>query len=463
MSTRSALKQISSSKLNAQRNKMDLGSKMKKPQSKIRTPNKIGSSNIQDYVKKQPTPATNNLKRLGGIFDQAPKRVPVNQSTNHSLSISSSSSTTQPFSNQNTPEQHHSNGFFEQYNIFTVNNTPYLVLKKIGKGGSSKVYKVMAPDSNIYALKRVNINNINPQALESFVNEIALLKKLKEYHSDRIISMIDSEVDNTRGVISIVLELGDIDLRSLIEKNLAEKEEIDPNFLRLMWQQMLEAVQVVHHANVVHGDLKPANFLFVKGTLKLIDFGIAKRIAVENDTTNIERSNQVGTLNYMPPESLKLNETSQKFKVGTSGDVWSLGCILYQLVYGRPPFPQTDWLQKIQAIVDDAYEIEFPEIIDRFDFPDLLQTMKSCLQRNPKLRPKISDLLNHPYLTFKPTRQLNNEELEKDILLLINFIQEDYQDVPLESKEMSVLIKGIASNFDNYGRLWRSSQMKVLY
>jgi serine/threonine protein kinase len=65
---------------------------------------------------------------------------------------------------------------------------------------------------------------------------------------------------------------------------------------------MLSAVQVVHDEAVVHTDLKPANFVLVKGRLKLIDFGISKAIA--GDTTNIGRDQQIGTANYMPPEAL---------------------------------------------------------------------------------------------------------------------------------------------------------------
>lgn len=57
---------------------------------------------------------------------------------------------------------------------------------------------------------------------------------------------------------------------------------------------MLEAVEVIHNEKIVHSDLKPANFVLVKGRLKLIDFGIANAIA--NDTTNIQRENQVDAL-----------------------------------------------------------------------------------------------------------------------------------------------------------------------
>ena len=59
---------------------------------------------------------------------------------------------------------------------------------------------------------------------------------------------------------------------------------------------MLEAVQAVHQENVVHTDLKPANFVLVKGRLKIIDFGIAKAIA--NDTVNIQRDQQVGSIHH---------------------------------------------------------------------------------------------------------------------------------------------------------------------
>lgn len=65
---------------------------------------------------------------------------------------------------------------------------------------------------------------------------------------------------------------------------------------------MLLAVQAIHEQRVVHSDLKPANFLFVRGALKLIDFGIAR--AIQNDTTNIHRDHQVGTLNFMSPEAI---------------------------------------------------------------------------------------------------------------------------------------------------------------
>lgn len=78
-------------------------------------------------------------------------------------------------------------------------------------------------------------------------------------------------------------------------------QEIDGNFIRLYWQQMLQAVKCIHDARIVHADLKPANFMLVQGQLKLIDFGIAK--AIQGDTTSINRESQVRRLRRRSPGS----------------------------------------------------------------------------------------------------------------------------------------------------------------
>ncbi|KAG9096345.1 Dual-specificity kinase, spindle pole body (SPB) duplication and spindle checkpoint function [Ceratobasidium sp. UAMH 11750] len=101
---------------------------------------------------------------------------------------------------------------------------------------------------------------------------------------------------------------------------------------------MLETAQTIHEEKIIHSELKPANFVLVKGSLKFIDFRVAKAIA--NDTTNIQHEHQVGTLNDMSPESIEETQTAngRRLKLGRASDVWSLGCILYQMIYDRPRF-----------------------------------------------------------------------------------------------------------------------------
>lgn len=204
--------------------------------------------------------------------------------------------------------------------------------------------------------------------------------------------------------------------------------------------QMLQAVHVIHEEKIVHSDLKPANFVLVRGQLKLIDFGIANAIA--NDTTNIQRDHQVnlrvalgvdalllsidlldpqiGTVNYMSPETIELPDGMRHLKVGRPSDVWSLGCILYQMVYGHPPFQHLSVYQKMKAIPDTAHTIEFPENatptvrsggtggppktldhLKRRVPAYAISCMKKCLSRNPKERVTIPELLEQEWLGIK--------------------------------------------------------------
>ena len=85
------------------------------------------------------------------------------------------------------------------------------------------------------------------------------------------------------------MECGEIDFAHILAKH--QGTPLSLNFIRVYWEQMLCAVQAIHEEKIVHSDLKPANFLMVQGQLKLIDFGIAKRMG--DDTTNIHRDQQV--------------------------------------------------------------------------------------------------------------------------------------------------------------------------
>lgn len=139
--------------------------------------------------------------------------------------------------------------------------------------------------------------------------------------------MFYSQGLNGVGYVYMVLEYGDIDLAKLLSSHEEARrrassaqcaaetgddgpcdlsgsnadgstyQEIDANFIRLYWQQMLRAVKCIHDARIVHADLKPANFMLVQGQLKLIDFGIAK--AIQGDTTSINRESQVGRVNSL--------------------------------------------------------------------------------------------------------------------------------------------------------------------
>lgn len=97
----------------------------------------------------------------------------------------------------------------------------------------------------------------------------------------------------------MVMEKGDSDLRKVLQ---TYKTPLPLYTLVNLWHQMLQSVNYIHKNDVIHSDLKPENFLLVRGRLKLIDFGISSKMAV--DATSIIKYSQVGTFNYISPEAL---------------------------------------------------------------------------------------------------------------------------------------------------------------
>ena len=284
---------------------------------------------------------------------------------------------------------------------YVLNGRTYRRLDCIGRGGSSRVFRIMAENYKIFALKRVNLEEADMAAIAGYKGEIELLKKLENV--DRVIRLFDYEVNEDKGVLNVMMELGETDFNKMLNEQLkGENSKLDITFTRHYWKEMLDCVQAVHEHDIVHSDLKPANFLLVKGQLKLIDFGIAN--AIQDNTVNVHRENQIGTPNYMSPESLVCHAPvagqaagTKLLKLGKPSDVWSLGCILYQMTYGQPPFAHIQkQFERIMSIPNPKVEIQFPSTgIGGSVVPfGLIKTLKRCLQRDQTLRPTIKELLS---------------------------------------------------------------------
>lgn len=377
------------------------------PTFKRNKPNGIGFSEkpgkmgvMVDDIMLAPTPAT--------ATPQRPALAPRSQNTPHRPAPPPPKMTVLETATATAGAASASHSRKKRNQYMSVNGKFFTRMDCIGRGGSSKVYRVMAENYNIFALKRVTLEDQDELAIQGYKGEIDLLRKLEKV--DRVVRLFDFEINEEKHTLSVLMEMGESDLNRVLSLRLnGEDAKLDITFTRYFWKEMLECVQSVHAYDIVHSDLKPANFLLLQGRLKLIDFGISNAIA--DNTVNVHREQHIGTPNYMSPEALidsnaaaGLPSTEGKMmKLGKPSDVWSLGCILYQMTYGKPPFAHiTHQMQRIMAIPNPKHIISFPET-GFGDVPvpsGLIRTLRRCLNRDPAQRPTVNELLAYgdPFL-----------------------------------------------------------------
>jgi len=365
----------------------------------------------------QPSKATAGLTQ--------PSRVPIatqggvsQSSAAHQQSVPSTAHSEQAFSE---PAAASSLAATPGCNRISINGHCYSVVGTIGSGGSAKVYRALDSTNQLVAIKRVDITDTSEIEAQGFRNEIKLLQKLKG--NPRIVTLYDSEEreeeNGSKRILYMVMEHGEKDLSRMLKDVIAARlhsasgqagMSADKDAIRnaltdakvkFYWEEMLEAVQVIHREGIVHSDLKPANFLIAGGFLKLIDFGIAS--AVGDDKTHVTKDNLIGTFNFMSPEAIQNeNESAEEgisIKINYKSDVWSLGCILYNLIYGKMPFGEIkNPMKKFQAILNPHHKISFPSTSGGNHDPQVVEVLKRCLVRDPVHRASIEELLNHPYL-----------------------------------------------------------------
>ena len=198
----------------------------------------------------------------------------------------------------------------------------YQILDLIGEGGQGAVYRAQDPASGqIVAVKVLSASISDGEFLERFQREASILATIQH---PNIIQVFDHGEEN--GQHYIVTEFVTENLERILERG----GKLPIQRAVAVTKQVAAALAVSHSSGITHRDIKPANVLITdSGDVKLIDFGIASA-EVLSKVTNANAT--VGTPLYMSPEQI------QGEGVDSRTDIYSLGCVLYQMLTAEPPF-----------------------------------------------------------------------------------------------------------------------------
>lgn len=198
--------------------------------------------------------------------------------------------------------------------------------KELGKGAFGSVCFVKRKeDGKTYAMKRVKISQLNTKERENALNEVRILASLNHQN---IVGYKEAFFDEDSKTLNIVMEFADDgDLESKIQKNISTKGTFKEDELWKWLFQVLQGLKYLHDNKIMHRDLKCANiFLMKNGTLKLGDLNVSKIVKMGMCST------QTGTPYYASPEVW--GDKPYDYK----SDIWSVGCIMYELCALKPPF-----------------------------------------------------------------------------------------------------------------------------
>ncbi|XP_022382219.1 serine/threonine-protein kinase PLK1 isoform X1 [Enhydra lutris kenyoni] len=254
----------------------------------------------------------------------------------------------------------------------------YLRGRFLGKGGFAKCFEISDADTKeVFAGKIVPKSLLlKPHQKEKMSMEISIHRSLAHQH---IVGFHGFFEDND--FVFVVLEL--CRRRSLLELHKRRKALTEPE-ARYYLRQIVLGCQYLHRNRVIHRDLKLGNlFLNEDLEVKIGDFGLATKVEYDGE----RKKTLCGTPNYIAPEVL--SKKGHSFEV----DVWSIGCIMYTLLVGKPPFETSCLKETYLRIKKNDYSI--PKHVN----PVAASLIQKMLQTDPTARPTIHELLNDEFFT----------------------------------------------------------------
>jgi len=289
----------------------------------------------------------------------------------------------------------------------------YEILQKLGKGAYGIVWKAIDKKyKQTVAVKKVFDAFHNATDAQRTYREVIFLQELNGHENIiRLRNIIKAENNKD---LYLVFDHMEADLHHVIRANILE--EIHKQYVVY---QLLKGMKYIHSADLIHRDLKPSNILINSDCqIKLADFGLARSIASTAEDTNIKLTDYVATRWYRAPEIL-LGST----KYSKAVDMWSVGCILAELIVGKAIFQGTSTLNQIEKVLEligkpkpeDIESVESPHaatilssinVTKKKSFQSFfanaselaLDFLRKLLVFNPNNRLTVEEALKHKYL-----------------------------------------------------------------
>ncbi len=226
----------------------------------------------------------------------------------------------------------------------------YEIVSELGAGGMGAVYRARDVElERDVALKLLTRAATQEEERIELLREARLIAQLQHPNVCTLHAL-----EHVEGQYFLVMELleGETLADRLRSTTLSDEE------LRLVAVQVVDAVAAAHSRHIVHRDLKPSNIMLTPSCAKVLDFGIAKRqretaqIDTQQKTATALEPTLAGTVAYMAPEVLAGEPA------GPQSDLWSLGCVLFELVSGRPAFSGVTTLDLTSAIRESTPDLD---------------------------------------------------------------------------------------------------------
>ncbi|XP_008121403.1 mitogen-activated protein kinase kinase kinase 4 isoform X2 [Anolis carolinensis] len=254
---------------------------------------------------------------------------------------------------------------------------------KIGEGQYGKVYTCISVDTGeLMAMKEIRFQPNDHKTIKETADELKIFEGIKHPNLVRYFG-----VELHREEMYIFMEYCD-------EGTLEEVSRLglQEHVIRLYTKQITTAINVLHEHGIVHRDIKGANiFLTSSGLIKLGDFGCSVKLKNNTQTMPGEVNSTLGTAAYMAPEVITRAKGEGH---GRAADIWSLGCVVIEMVTGKRPWHEFEHNFQIMYRVGMGHKPPIPERIS----PEGKDFLSHCLESDPKMRWTASQLLDHPFV-----------------------------------------------------------------